>query len=488
MRTTSRSQRLLHGTYARLYAVIVMIMVAVMLVRYHTLLETEREEAQLRMRAEVQAVSYVLLQALDLLPGDSLQAADRLHQAAQRHASAVQSLRWEVELRNAQEVRTSPPSVSAPAWFARLLDLQTPQWTVPLRTEGGSAGQLTVMPWPQPYTDRAWNAMVTQSRITALNAFTVLLLLTLMLRANDRMLTRMREATERFRQGHLDTRMPLKGTPEAREIADTFNDMACKVQALVLSLQETQRQQSEQLHFRRQLVNALPLPLFVLNGRGARLETNRAWRELLNASQPSSVAGTLDQLWADGVDSSAALALRLSTLPSGSQVTVRPLQGEPRDMACYHASFTAPDGVPAGTIGVLVDVTEHSLAIPSARAAQTHAETALASMSEGVITTDLEGRVVTLNPTAQRLTGCASEQAAGRHVSEVFRLDPPCPVLPLAPRSTATAPDTAPAPVLVHRSGERLGVNYSVAPMREPQGRTVGYVLVFRSTPTGEQP
>ena len=72
-------------------------------------------------------------------------------------------------------------------------------------------------------------------------------------------------------------------------------------------------------------MNALPLPLFVLGADGAHLETNKAWRELLNASRPSTVAGTLDQLWADGVDSSIVLAQRLSDRPSGWQATVRPL-------------------------------------------------------------------------------------------------------------------------------------------------------------------
>ena len=481
MRTHPLSKWLTQGTYPRLYVPIVLIMVAVTLVRYHALVGAEREQAQLRMRAELQAAAYAVLQALDE-PAGNAAAQERLRQAAQVADAPIQSIRWELPSRPAVDLRNAMPPTKAPPWFVQLLDLPTPRHTVAHRLADGRTGQLALALWPQHYVDRAWSAMATQLRITALNIFTILLLLTLILRANDRMLDRMRHAAERFKQGHLDARIRRTGTLEAREIADTFNDMAGKVQSLVLSLQETQRQQNEQLHFRRQLVNALPLPLFVLGADGAHLETNKAWRELLNASRPSTVAGTLDQLWADGVDSSIVLAQRLSDRPSGWQTTVRPLQGVPHEMACYHATFTAPDGVPAGTIGVLVDMTEHTQALQAERAGRACAEAALDTVADGVITMDAQGLVRTINGAAQRVIGLAQGQTVGRHVDEVFRLEPPHSVLAASGTQghAAHGAGAAATAILACHSGAPRTVDYSVAAVHAPDGTAAGHVLVFR--------
>src|SRR6185312_11892373 len=46
----------------------------------------------------------------------------------------------------------------------------------------------------------------------------------------------------------------------------------------------------------------------------------------------------------------------------------------------------------------------------------------LASIGDGVITTDAEGRVVFLNPVAEALTGWARDEAAGQALEQVFHI------------------------------------------------------------------
>src|SRR5262249_54610683 len=48
--------------------------------------------------------------------------------------------------------------------------------------------------------------------------------------------------------------------------------------------------------------------------------------------------------------------------------------------------------------------------------------TTLASIADAVITTDPEGRVTSLNPAAERLTGWGAAEATGHPLGEVFRL------------------------------------------------------------------
>ena len=50
------------------------------------------------------------------------------------------------------------------------------------------------------------------------------------------------------------------------------------------------------------------------------------------------------------------------------------------------------------------------------------AQVTLNSIGDGVISTDADGKVTYLNLVAERMTGWSREAAAGRTVSEVFRI------------------------------------------------------------------
>ena len=281
MRTGHLGTWLWRGTYPRLYPPIVLIILLVSAVRYHYLLAAETAEVHRHAASELRRIGDALLPALAALPMDDPEAATAaLREGAAHFAPQLQSLRWQWSARPAVEVQGPAAPSSAPAWFTEWVDLAPPVQQFSQAAPNGQFGRLTVVLHPEPLVGQVWDTVVVQMRISALNIFTILFLLTLLLRANARMLRRLAQATDAFRQGRLDTRMEVAGTLESRALAATFNDMAGKVQSLVLSLRETQRLQSEQLHFTRQLIDALPLPVFVRDPQGAYLEVNRAWQRL----------------------------------------------------------------------------------------------------------------------------------------------------------------------------------------------------------------
>ena len=110
---------------------------------------------------------------------------------------------------------------------------------------------------------------------------------------------------------------------------------------------------------------------------------------------------------------------------------------------------------------------------------KSYTDNILASVKTGIVTVDLEGRVVTLNPAAELLTGFFAGEAAGRYCTEVFRDSPGIgEILMETLASRADAPGVPLA--LTRRNGASVPVEFSVAPLKGGDGKDLGVVGVLR--------
>ncbi len=110
--------------------------------------------------------------------------------------------------------------------------------------------------------------------------------------------------------------------------------------------------------------------------------------------------------------------------------------------------------------------------------------TTLQCVGDGVIATDERLMVSYLNRAAEALTGWRAEEALGRSVEEVLRLqDRQGAALPspaaraLASRTAVTLDDAA---TMVSHGGARRLIDDSAAPIIDERGRLLGVVVVFR--------
>jgi PAS domain S-box-containing protein len=109
----------------------------------------------------------------------------------------------------------------------------------------------------------------------------------------------------------------------------------------------------------------------------------------------------------------------------------------------------------------------------------------LRSIGDAVITTDVEGRITSLNAVAESLTGWALRDALGKPLDVVFRVF----------NETTRAPVENPAmralrdgvvvglanhSVLVRKDGVECAIDDSAAPIRDENDRVSGCVLIFR--------
>jgi len=109
----------------------------------------------------------------------------------------------------------------------------------------------------------------------------------------------------------------------------------------------------------------------------------------------------------------------------------------------------------------------------------------LDSIGDAVIATDVEGRIVRINPVAARLTGWPLADAIGQPLNEVFHIvdaqtrhPAPNPVTQVL--STGEVVALANNMVLIGRHGSEHQIADSGAPIQSDAGETLGVVLVFR--------
>jgi two-component system sensor histidine kinase AtoS len=110
---------------------------------------------------------------------------------------------------------------------------------------------------------------------------------------------------------------------------------------------------------------------------------------------------------------------------------------------------------------------------------KSYTDSILASLTTGVVTVDLDGRVVTLNPAAELLTGFFAGEAVGRYATEAFADTPELGEVLM--ETLASRAPVASVPVTVRRrSGAGIPVELSTAPLKGGDGKDLGAVAVLR--------
>ena len=115
-----------------------------------------------------------------------------------------------------------------------------------------------------------------------------------------------------------------------------------------------------------------------------------------------------------------------------------------------------------------------------------HLRTTLASIGDGVIACDAEGRVQMMNLVAQELTGWTESQARNLPLDEVFHIVDETTHLPIEnPVVKVQRLNSIVAignhTVLLRKDGSELAIDNSGAPIRNATGQITGIVMVFRN-------
>jgi diguanylate cyclase (GGDEF)-like protein/PAS domain S-box-containing protein len=142
--------------------------------------------------------------------------------------------------------------------------------------------------------------------------------------------------------------------------------------------------------------------------------------------------------------------------------------------------------------GAITDVTDRRLAAAELFEEKERAQVTLASIADGVITTDTEGWVQYLNPVAETLTGWVTASARGLPLQAIFRMidetnrtPAPSPIeMVLRERRNVEMAATV---LLLRTDGTEIPIVQSAAPIRARSGEIMGVVLVLHDVSNERQ-
>lgn len=170
--------------------------------------------------------------------------------------------------------------------------------------------------------------------------------------------------------------------------------------------------------------------------------------------------------------------------PFDVEIRLRTRSGEYGWFRCRGQSVRAANGQAVRMAGALTDITDRRLAAAELFAEKERALVTLASIADGVITTDTEGWIDYLNPVAEDLTGWKSEKARGLPIQALFRLvdeahhrHAPNPIEMVLKEERTI--ELAANMLLLRNDGVEIPIVHSAAPIRDRSGRIIGVVLVL---------
>lgn len=120
------------------------------------------------------------------------------------------------------------------------------------------------------------------------------------------------------------------------------------------------------------------------------------------------------------------------------------------------------------------------------RQLNTHFETILDSIADGVFTVDLDFNITYFNQAAEKITGVSKGQALGQKCFDVFRANI-CQTACVLQATMETSEQKINVPIdILNSEGERVSASVSTSALLDGGGQTIGGVEIFRDLTTEE--
>ncbi|MGH8766132.1 MAG: sensor histidine kinase [Burkholderiales bacterium] len=234
----------------------------------------------------------------------------------------------------------------------------------------------------------------------------------------------------------------------------------------------------------QELIDILPVPVFIKARDGRYLAVNRAWEEFFGIARETFVGQQVvdlypgapwvaaehqamdDQLWK--AHGSQSYEIKIAT------------RGGPRSTIYHKVTFPGADGEVAGLMGTIIDVTGRKRAKRALRESEERFRQTFELAGSGIAHVDLQGRFQRVNRSLARILGYAAEELVGRTVKEVSHPDDRN--LTDTGRGDLRAGASESAHFekrYLRKDGATVWVDLTVALVRDGEGRPLYEIAVF---------
>lgn len=390
-----------------------------------------------------------------------------------------------------------PVVTHAPGWFAYWVSIPALRSMQPITISGQEYGSLLIILNPAHELNSIWEEFM---RLTQF-AFAALVLICLssyfILRRNLIVLNRLVVAVDAMKRGKHDVQVRERGAPELRELVRAFNDGNKRLGLLIAELRQREAAQTAQLEQITAQNFAYQEQRRAMDAAAIIAETDLAGDILFVNDKFCTVSGyTSDELLGQnhrmlnsGMHAPDFFDKMWQVIGQGT-IWHGEICNRARDGHLYWVYSTIVpilDEVthqPKRYQAIYFDITARKQLETALQMEKERAEVTLASIGDAVMTTDVEGKVTFLNEIAERLTGCAANEAIGMEVEQVFHIvneitrqpaDNPVRKV-MRERHVVGLTDNL---VLISRTGIEYNIEDSAAPIFMSDGNMVGCVLVF---------
>ncbi|SBT08263.1 Diguanylate cyclase/phosphodiesterase with PAS/PAC sensor(S) [Candidatus Accumulibacter aalborgensis] len=177
---------------------------------------------------------------------------------------------------------------------------------------------------------------------------------------------------------------------------------------------ERTQELSQQLHFLRQLIEAIPGPVFYKDRDGHYLGCNQAFLDFTGKKRGDIIGATVYDFGPRDLADRYKAADDALFQRSGSQVyeaKVRDAEGGYRDVVFHKATYGEPGEPGGGLIGVMLDITERR----KMEVRLQQAATVFDSSAEGITITSPDGNIIAVNRAFTEITGYREDEVIGRN-------------------------------------------------------------------------
>uniref|UniRef100_UPI0040572A35 response regulator n=1 Tax=Candidatus Electronema sp. TaxID=2698783 RepID=UPI0040572A35 len=173
------------------------------------------------------------------------------------------------------------------------------------------------------------------------------------------------------------------------------------------------------------LLDSIPDSIYFKDMSNRYLGCNRAFEQFSGRTAAELAGRTDEEVLPPGL--AAVFSRQEQTLLAAcaaerrEELLVRP-DGGSALFDVLKSPYIGEDGAPLGLIGIWRNITGEKEAERRAEAERERLAVTLHSIGDGVIATDVAGRVSYLNKVAEQLTGWTAAEAAGKSSAEVFKI------------------------------------------------------------------